>query len=135
MIGSIKRRTFFVLVATVIVACLGAVSAGATDDEWTDIVSRARGQTVYWNAWGGDERTNSFIDWVDQQVRDRYGVTVRHVKLADTAAAVSRAIAEKSAGRDSNGAVDLLWINGPNFLSMNERNDPTKRQGSAALAR
>lgn len=120
MIGPIKRRTFFSVVATVMVASLGADPAGATD-EWTGIVSTARGQTVYWNAWGGDERTNSFIDWVGQQVRDRYGVTVRHVKLADTAEAVSRVIAEKTAGRDSNGAVDLIWINGPNFLSMKEQ--------------
>ena len=85
---------------------------------WPDIVARAKGQTVYWNAWGGDERTNAFIAWVGNEVQRRYGVTVEQVKLKDTAEAVTRVVAEKSAGRDANGSVDLIWINGPNFLAM-----------------
>ncbi len=32
---------------------------------WEDTVAAARGQTVYWNAWGGDERTNDFIAWAN----------------------------------------------------------------------
>jgi putative thiamine transport system substrate-binding protein len=85
---------------------------------WDAVVARARGQTVHWNAWAGDERTNAFIAWVGQQVKDRYGVTVHHVRLKDTAEAVTRVVAEKAAGRDTNGTVDLIWINGPNFLSL-----------------
>ena len=80
-----------------------------------------KGETVYWNAWGGDERTNGFIAWVGDQVRDRYGVDLRQVKLTDTGEAVARVVAEKSAGRDTDGSVDLIWINGPNFLSMKEK--------------
>ncbi|UWU16922.1 ABC transporter substrate-binding protein (plasmid) [Rhizobium sullae] len=100
-----------------LVCGLGSANAGT----WDEFVSKARGQTVYWNAWGGDERTNSFIDWVGQQVQTRYGITVRQVKLSDTAEAVSRVVAEKTAGRDDNGSVDLIWINGPNFLSMKDK--------------
>ena len=33
------------------------------------MLAKARGQTVYWNAWGGDERTNSFIAWVGDEVQ------------------------------------------------------------------
>jgi putative thiamine transport system substrate-binding protein len=87
---------------------------------WEDITAAARGQTVYWNAWGGDERTNTFIAWVTDEMDKRYGVTVRHVKLSDTAEAVARVIAEKTAGRDDDGSVDMIWINGPNLLSMKE---------------
>ena len=43
---------------------------------------------------------------------------MEHVKLSDTAEAVSRVVAEKSAGKDSGGAVDMIWINGENFASM-----------------
>lgn len=120
MISAIKKLASAALVAAAVVTTHGQSPVQASDD-WSDIVSKARGQTVYWNAWGGDERTNSFIDWVGQQVRERYGVTVRHVKLADTAEAVSRVVAEKTAGRDTGGSVDLIWINGPNFLSMKEK--------------
>ncbi|MBL8670840.1 MAG: ABC transporter substrate-binding protein, partial [Alphaproteobacteria bacterium] len=35
---------------------------------WPEILAKARGQTVYWNAWGGDERTNAFIAWAGQEV-------------------------------------------------------------------
>jgi putative thiamine transport system substrate-binding protein len=87
---------------------------------WEDTLAGARGGMVYWNAWGGDERTNTFIAWVGAEVEERYGVTVRHVKLSDTAEAVARVIAEKTAGRDDGGSVDLIWINGPNLLSMKE---------------
>jgi putative thiamine transport system substrate-binding protein len=107
------------LAAALAVASLAAGPAAA--DDWADILAKARGQTVYWNAWGGDERTNSFIDWVGGEMLARHGVTVRHVKLSDTSEAVTRVIAEKTAGRDKDGSVDLIWINGPNFLSMKEQ--------------
>ncbi|PKQ04118.1 MAG: ABC transporter substrate-binding protein, partial [Alphaproteobacteria bacterium HGW-Alphaproteobacteria-10] len=42
-------------------------------------------------------------------------------KLSDTAEAVSRVIAERSAGRDTGGAVDLIWINGENFAAMKQQ--------------
>ena len=97
-----------------------AVAAPATADTWDDVVAKARGEMVYWNAWGGDERTNSFIAWVGSQMADRFGITVRHVKLSDTSEAVARVIAEKTAQRDEDGSVDLIWINGPNLFSMKE---------------
>lgn len=88
---------------------------------WDETLAAAKGQTVYWNAWGGDARTNAFISWVDEQVSSRYGIHVKQVKLADTAEAVTRVIAEKAAGRNEVGSVDLIWINGGNFLSMKEQ--------------
>lgn len=86
--------------------------------DWQATLDAARGQTVYWNAWGGDQRTNDFITWVGQQTEALYGVKVQQVKLSDTTEAVTRVIAEKAAGQTQGGSVDLIWINGPNFLSM-----------------
>ena len=103
-----------------LVVGLAATSARA-DAAWDDVLARAKGETVYWNAWGGDERTNAFIAWVGEQLKQRYGVEVKQVKLTDTGEAVARVVAEKSAGRDRDGAVDLIWINGPNFLSMKQK--------------
>ncbi|TXH95720.1 MAG: ABC transporter substrate-binding protein [Pseudorhodobacter sp.] len=98
-----------------------ALTTPALADDWQATLDAAKGQTVYWNAWGGDARTNAFIDWVGQETDRLYGVKVEQVKLADTAEAVSRVVAEKAAGKDSGGSVDLIWINGPNFLSMKEQ--------------
>jgi putative thiamine transport system substrate-binding protein len=100
---------------------LSAAALPVFADSWDDIVSAAKGQTVYWNAWGGDARTNAFIAWVDDQVSEKYGVQVEQVKLSDTAEAVTRVVAEKAAGQDSGGSVDMIWINGGNFLSMKDQ--------------
>jgi putative thiamine transport system substrate-binding protein len=98
---------------------VGAASAVA--GQWDDILAKARSQTVYWNAWGGDETTNNFIAWVGQSVLDRYGVKVVQVKLTDTADAVTRVLSEKTAGRNTGGTVDLIWINGANFAAMKRK--------------
>ena len=93
----------------------------AEEQPWDTVLAEAGGQTVYFNAWGGDETINSYIAWVGDQVHERFGVTLKHVKLADTAEAVARVLAEKTAGRDDGGSIDLIWINGENFASMKEQ--------------
>jgi putative thiamine transport system substrate-binding protein len=110
-----------VVVAFVAAAC-AAFAACAQEAKWSDVVARARGQTVNFNAWGGDEKTNAFIAWLRGEVAARYGVEVDHVKLKDTSEAVARVLAEKAAGRDSGGSVDLIWLNGPNFLALRQKN-------------
>lgn len=70
------------------------------------------------HAWGGSAQVNSYLQWVAQQVESKYGIRLQHVKLADTSDAVSRVLAEKAAGNNTNGSVDLIWINGENFAAM-----------------
>ncbi len=98
---------------------VGALPAMA-DESWDAVLSSARGQEVFWNAWGGSEQYNAYIAWVGKRVRDDHGVTLRHVKLSDTADAVQAVLAEKTAGRTTGGSVDLIWINGENFKAMKE---------------
>jgi putative thiamine transport system substrate-binding protein len=86
--------------------------------DWSATLSEAKGQTVYWHAWGGDTKINDFIAFIGAQAQTRYGVTLEHVKLASTADAVARVLAERDAGQTTGGAVDLIWINGENFAAM-----------------
>jgi putative thiamine transport system substrate-binding protein len=108
------------LLAMVLAAAV-PIAAAAQGPQWDDVVAKAKGQTVNFNAWGGDEKTNAFIQWAGDEVARRYGVRVNHVKLKDTGEAVTRVVAEKAAGRESGGSVDLVWINGPNFLALKEQ--------------
>jgi putative thiamine transport system substrate-binding protein len=108
------------LAALALTAPLAAQEVTPDPKDWDAITGAAEGQTVYWHAWGGSNAINDYIAWAGDRVSDRYGVTVEHVKLKDTADAVSRVIAEKSAGKDAGGAVDLIWINGENFAAMKE---------------
>lgn len=105
--------------ASVLAACLALPAAAQPDPaEWSAVLEEAKGQTVYWHAWGGDPKINDFISWVGEQALSRHGVTVMQVKLASTADAVARVVSEKRAGQDQDGAVDLIWINGENFAAM-----------------
>lgn len=106
-----------------ILAALVAPVAALSDPnpaEWDAVLADAQGETVYWNAWGGSTTTNDFLAWVGSRVAEDYGVTLEHVKLTDTADAVTRVLSEKQAGEDSDGAIDLIWINGANFAAMKE---------------
>ena len=89
--------------------------------DWKAVEAAARGQTVYFNAWGGAQNINDYIRWAGDQVRERYGVTVVHTKLDDTANAVSTVVAAKAAGVDEGGDIDLIWINGENFVNMKKQ--------------
>ncbi|HEU4987393.1 MAG TPA: ABC transporter substrate-binding protein [Rhizobiaceae bacterium] len=86
--------------------------------DWDGVVEKARGETVYFNAWGGSENINAYLEWAGAELRERYGVKLVHVKVDDTANVVAKVIAEKAAGKDEGGTVDLIWINGENFASM-----------------
>lgn len=99
------------------------VLAGNPDPaKWDQVLAEAKGETVYFNAWGGSENINAYLEWAGGELQKRYGVKLVQVKLDDTANAVAKVVAEKAAGRNENGTVDLIWINGENFAAM-------KRQG------
>lgn len=98
--------------------CPVAFAADPDPKDWKSVLAAAKGQTVAFNAWGGEPRINAYIAWAAAEVEKRFGVKVTHVKLADTAEAVQRVLADKTAGTTEGGAVDLVWINGDNFAAM-----------------
>lgn len=110
------KKTLFA--AATLVSLVNSVHA----QTWQNTLEEAKGQTVYWNAWGGSDNINAYIDWIKDKVKENYDVNLKHVKLADTANAVSRVLAEKAAGNDKNGSIDLIWINGENFRTLKENN-------------
>ncbi|TCD16291.1 ABC transporter substrate-binding protein [Oricola cellulosilytica] len=113
------------LLAFVAALAASGVPAFAADPDvtdWATVLEEARGQIVYWNAWAGSEQINAYIGWVGKALYERHGVKLVHVKVDDTGNAVSAVVSERTAGRDTDGSIDLIWINGENFASM-------KRQG------
>ena len=113
-------KATLIAAATSLTLALPAAAADPDPADWDAVVEAAQGQTVYWNAWGGSDVVNDYIAWVGEQAAEQR-VTLEHVKLTDTAEAVSRVLAEKTAGRDDDGGIDLVWINGENFAAMKER--------------
>ena len=107
---------------TILAALISPMAALAdpTPADWNAVLAEAKGETVYWNAWGGSTTTNDFLAWVGERVSEDYGVTLEHVKLTDTADAVTRVLSEKQAGQNDDGAIDMIWINGANFAAMKD---------------
>ena len=99
----------------------GAGAAGralaADSAAWRAIQAQAKGQTVYFNAWAGSPAINAYIQWAAEQLGQRYDLRLVHVKISDAVEMVQRVRNEKAAAK-SDGTVDLVWINGENFLAM-----------------
>ena len=109
-------------IATLLALTFAAEAHDPGPPDWAKVLGEAKGQTVYFNAWGGDQAVNGYLEWVAGETKRRFGVDVVQVKLDDTATAVAKVVAEKAAGKSQGGSVDLVWINGENFAAM-------KRQG------
>jgi putative thiamine transport system substrate-binding protein len=114
----LMRLSVWFLAASLSLAGLAARAATPDPERWDAVLAEARGQTLYFHAWGGEPRINAYLDWAAETVLERFGVRVIHVKVSDTAEVVSRVLTEKAAGRQTGGAVDLVWINGENFAAM-----------------
>ena len=106
----------------------GSVSSLAFEERlasmsWEEILSEARGQTVYWYMWGGSDLINRYVNgYLAGRLREEYGVTLQMVPVTDAAVFVNKVLGEKQAGRDTRGSVDLMWINGENFRTMRQAN-------------
>jgi len=114
---NLNRRQWLTRIGGPALLSLPFVPAARAQTAWPAIEKIAKGQTVYFNAWGGAEPINAYIQWAGAEVFRRYGVKVEHVKVTDAADVVKRVRNEKAAGK-TNGTVDLVWINGENFLTM-----------------
>ena len=105
-----------VLGALLLAGCGGSSSSTPTGGSWRQILAEARGQTVNWWLYGGDAATNAFVEDYVKPAAAKLGVTVKRVPVSDTVDAVNRVVAERKAGKSSGGAVDMIWINGENFV-------------------
>lgn len=112
----------YLLFGLLILSLSRLAAAVELDTEWQEVVKESRGQTVYFNAWGGSDRINEYLSWVAAAVDDRYGITLKHVKIGDIAEVVGQLEAARAVGRDTDGNVDLMWVNGENFAAMKRNN-------------
>lgn len=105
-------------IALLTAALISFSSSAATESDWQEIEQKAKGQTVYFHAWGGSQEINAYLKWTAEQLESKYDIDFKHVKVSDIAKTTAQLVAEKAAGKESNGSVDMVWINGENFKSM-----------------
>ncbi|MGN5051346.1 ABC transporter substrate-binding protein [Aeromonas veronii] len=117
--SQLKQRLNALLCALPLLAS-GPLLATA-DDNWQQTLEEAKGQTVYFNAWGGSPEINAYLVWAGQELARDYQVKLVQVKVDDIAQSVSQLLANKQAGKQAGGPIDLLWVNGENFKALKEQ--------------
>lgn len=89
--------------------------------DFDSIIEEAKGTTVAFYGWGGDEDRNK---WLSQTVapilKKKYDISLEAIGM-DIDNILSKLAAEKQAGL-KDGSIDMIWINGENFYSAKENN-------------
>ena len=115
------KRLLALLLAAVLV--LGLTACGAKEKEidlnnasWEEIVKAAKGTTVTFYGWGGDENRNNWLNTtVADYVKEHYDITLEVVGM-NIDEILAKLSGEKQAG-STKGSIDMIWINGENFYS------------------
>ncbi|MEU3143075.1 MULTISPECIES: ABC transporter substrate-binding protein [unclassified Streptomyces] len=115
------RATALAAAATAVGLFTAACSGDGTGQakplakDWSQLRSAAKGQSVNLFMYGGDQGANAYIDDEVTPAAKKLGISVKRVPVADTQDAVQKILGDQRAGKDSGGAVDLVWVNGENF--------------------
>ena len=89
------------------------------DATWQQILDEARGTTVTFYGWGGDELRNNWLDTIGADyMMENYGIKFQNVGM-NIDEILAKLSAEKEAN-NSKGSIDMIWINGENFFSAKE---------------
>lgn len=105
-------------------ACGGGKTADAgrtdpADMSFEELMEAARGTTVTFYGWGGDELLNQWLDDVfAPRMKEKYDITMERVPM-DIDQVLSQLSGEIQAGEE-DGSIDMIWINGENFQSAKE---------------
>lgn len=87
--------------------------------DFDEIVEAARGTTVRFYGWGGDEVRNRFLEGeVADIMQEKYDINLEIVGM-DIDSILAKLSGEKQAGTEE-GSIDMIWINGENFYSCKE---------------
>lgn len=87
----------------------------ASDMTFEEALESAKGKTVNFYGWGGDEKRNNWIDnSIAPKMKEKYDITVNRVPM-DIDEINNLLLNENNAGKD--GSIDVIWINGENFAA------------------
>lgn len=96
-------------------------STALEDMSFDEMVEEAKGSTVTFYGWGGDENLN---EWLDNEfapvMKEKYDITMERVPV-DIEQVLSQLSGEIEGGEE-DGSIDMIWINGENFQSAKENN-------------
>ncbi len=104
----------------------GSAASESSDEaskegSFDDVKEKAKGTTVTFYGWGGDDKLNNWLDTEFAPVmKEKYDITMERVPM-DIDQVLSQLSGEIQAG-ETDGSIDMIWINGENFQSAKENN-------------
>lgn len=125
-----KKKLSSIILVIVSAALLAACGAKEEKQEkqketnveelsYDDMKEAAKGTTVTFYGWGGDEQLNQWLDEVfAPHMKENYDITMERVPM-DIDQVLSQLSGEIQAGKE-DGSIDMIWINGENFRSARE---------------
>ncbi len=125
-----KKKLLSVLLATTMTLSLAACSSKDSsykknskveEMSFDDMKKEAKGSTVTFYGWGGDEVLNKWLDDVfAPDMKEKYDIKMERVPM-DIDQILSQLSGEME-GNKKDGDIDMIWINGENFKSAKEKN-------------
>ena len=89
------------------------------DKDFEQILESAKGSTVRFYGYGGDQKTNAWIDnYLTENVKKDYDITVKRVGM-NIDEVLNIMLNEKQLNVEK-GSIDVVWINGENFFTAKE---------------
>ena len=115
-----KRLLALALACVMLLGLAGCGKKAAALDlenaSWDEILEAAKGTTVTFYGWGGDENRNNWLNTtVAAHVKENYDITLEVVGM-NIDEILAKLSGEKQAGAKT-GSIDMIWINGENFYS------------------
>lgn len=96
-------------------------NANILESNYDEILETARGTTVNFYGYGGNEVMNKWFDtYVVNQMKEKYDITVKRVGM-NIDEILNQLLSDKQAN-NNKGAIDVVWINGENFKIAKDSN-------------
>ncbi|KKX99810.1 ABC transporter substrate-binding protein [Paraclostridium benzoelyticum] len=102
-----------------LVGCSNGKANSQSDEQllsknYEEIEKSAKGSTVNFYGWGGNEVLNKWFDnYVIPNMKEKYDINVKRVGM-DIDTIMNQLISEKQVKNDK-GNIDVFWVNGENF--------------------
>ncbi len=122
-----------IVLVSVLISCAAFIFAAGQDEgeapfeeryremTWDAIVEEADGQDVYFYMWGGADHINNWVSgYFKDHLKENFNINLEMVPIDGAPVYVNKVLGEKQAGRNTGGAVDVVWVNGENFKTMRQ---------------
>lgn len=128
-----KKKLLSVLLAATMTLSLAACGSNSNKESsdkksskveemsFDEMKKEAKGSTVTFYGWGGDEVLNKWLDDVfAPDMKEKYDIKMERIPM-DIDQILSQLSGEMEANK-KDGDIDMIWINGENFKSAKEKN-------------